>query len=81
MPNLPVARVMWKLLPDFETGTKAWIYAGGAHHSVMSFSLNAEVMRNFAEMLDIEFVHIGKDTKLEDLKRDLMISDIIYKMK
>ncbi len=81
MPNLPVARVMWKLVPDFETGTKAWIYAGGAHHSVMSFSLNADIMRDFAEMLDIEFVHIGKDTKLEEFKKDLMISDIIFKMK
>ena len=29
MPNLPVARLMWKLKPDFATGAAAWIYAGG----------------------------------------------------
>ena len=27
MPKLPVARVMWKLKPDFATGAAAWIYA------------------------------------------------------
>lgn len=29
MPKLPVARLMWKLKPDFRTGVAAWIYAGG----------------------------------------------------
>ena len=27
MPNLPVARAMWKPLPDFTTGVESWIYA------------------------------------------------------
>ena len=79
MPNLPVARVMWKPLPDFETGAKAWIYAGGAHHSVMSYSLNAGIMRDYAEMAGIEYVHIGAQTDIEGLKRDLMISDMLWK--
>lgn len=25
MPNLPVARVMWKGMPDLKTGIHAWI--------------------------------------------------------
>ena len=79
MPNLPVARVMWRPLPDFETGAKAWIYAGGAHHSVMSYSLNADIMRDYAEMAGIEYVHIGAQTDIERLKRDLMISDMLWK--
>ena len=44
MPKLPVARVMWSPLPDFSTGVKAWIYAGGAHHSVMSYSVTADML-------------------------------------
>ena len=81
MPKLPVARVMWRLLPDLETGAKAWIYAGGAHHSVLSYSLNADIMRDYAEMADIEFVHIGKDTDIEAFKKDLMISDLLWKFR
>ena len=79
MPNLPVARVMWRPLPDFETGAKAWIYAGGAHHSVLSYSLNAGIMRDYAEMAGIEYVHIGAETDIERFKRDLMISDMLWK--
>lgn len=45
MPELPVARVMWKLKPDFATGTAAWIYAGGAHHAVVSTALTVEDIR------------------------------------
>ena len=79
MPKLPVARVMWAPLPDFETGAKAWIYAGGAHHAVMSYSVTADMLRDYAEIAGIEFVHIGSETRIEDLKRDLMISDLLWK--
>lgn len=81
MPNLPVARVMWRPLPDLETAAEAWILAGGAHHTVMSFALTAEHMRDFANIMDIEFVRIGKDTNVETLARDLMLADVAYKLK
>jgi L-arabinose isomerase len=81
MPKLPVASVMWKLLPDFETGVKAWIYAGGAHHSVLSYSLNSNIMRDFAEMVDIEFVHIGKGIDINVFKKDLILADQMWKIK
>ena len=35
MPNLPVARIMYRHKPNFQIGTAAWCYAGGAHHSVL----------------------------------------------
>ncbi len=79
MPKLPVARVMWSPLPDFETGAKAWIYAGGAHHAVMSYSITADTMRDYAEIAGIEYVHIGAETRIEDLKRDLALSDLLWK--
>lgn len=58
MPKLPVARVMWKILPDFATGTEAWIYAGGAHHAVVSTALTVEDIRLFAKFTDTELIEI-----------------------
>ena len=58
MPNLPVARVMWQAEPSLTTGVECWITAGGAHHTVLSYDVTAEQMRDWANMLDIEFVHI-----------------------
>lgn len=39
MPNLPVAHVMWKSMPDLLTGVKCWIHADGAYHTVLSTTL------------------------------------------
>lgn len=64
MPKLPVARVMWTLVPDFKTGAAAWIYAGGAHHAVVSTALTAEDIRLFAKFTDTELVLIDENTKL-----------------
>lgn len=81
MPNLPVARIMWKAMPDLKTGAECWILAGGAHHTVFSYSLTAEHMQDFAEMMGIEYVHIGKDTRVETLKQLLFLQDIAWKLK
>ena len=81
MPNLPVARVMWQALPDLATGIECWITAGGAHHTVLSYDVTADEMADWARMMDIEFVHIGKDTTVESLEHDLFLSDLAWKMK
>ena len=81
MPKLPVARLMWKAMPDTLTGAECWIYAGGAHHSVISYALTAEQMQDYAEMLGIEFIHISKNSKVASLKRELEINELIWKMK
>ena len=81
MPNLPVARVMWRALPDLETGIECWITAGGAHHTVLSYDVTAEQMRDFARMTDIEFVHINKDTTPEKLEQELFLADLAWKLK
>ncbi len=81
MPNLPVARVMWRAMPDLTTGVECWIAAGGAHHTVLSYDVTAEQMRDFARMLDIEFVHITKDTTPEKLEEELLVKDLIWKLK
>ena len=81
MPNLPVARVMWRALPDLTTGVECWITAGGAHHTVLSYDVTAEQMRDWARMMDIEFVHIGADTTPEKLEEELLIKDLVWRLK
>lgn len=81
MPNLPVARVMWKALPDLLTGVECWITAGGAHHTVLSYDVTAAQMQDWARMMGIEFVHITKGTTVEGLEHDLFLSDLAWKLK
>ena len=81
MPNLPVARVMWKGLPDLATGIECWIMAGGAHHTVLSYDVDAEMLADWARIMDIEFVHIGKDTTAEKFEKELFYNDIAWKLR
>jgi L-arabinose isomerase len=79
LPRLPVARVLWKPYPDMKTGCAAWIYAGGAHHTVYSQNLSADQMNSFADMAGIEFIRIGKDTRLDQLRNELRWSEAAYR--
>ena len=81
MPNLPVARVMWRAMPDLTTGVECWITAGGAHHTVLSYDVSASQMKDWATMMDIEFVHITKDTTVESLEKELFLNDLAWKLK
>jgi L-arabinose isomerase len=81
MPNLPVARVTWKPLPDLTTGIECWIIAGGAHHTVLSYDVTAEQMREWAAMMEIEYVHIGVDSTPEKLEDELFLKDIAWKLR
>ena len=81
MPNLPVAKVMWKPLPDLTTGVECWITAGGAHHTTLSYDVDAEMLRDWARIMDIEFVHIGKDTTVENLEQQLLVNDLVWKLR
>lgn len=81
LPKLPVARVLWKPHPNMEDGCAAWIYAGGAHHTAYSQNLTAEHLEDFADMAGIEFVLIDENTKLRELKKELMWSDVYYQIR
>ena len=81
MPNLPVARVMWKAMPNLTDGVELWITAGGAHHTVLSYDVTAGQMRDWAKMMDIEFVHITKDTTVASLEQELFLNDLAWKLK
>ncbi|QKE72771.1 L-arabinose isomerase [Arthrobacter citreus] len=79
MPNLPVARVLWKTEPSLNQAVENWIQAGGAHHTSFSFKVTTEQLRDFAELTGIEMVVINKDTKTEAFNNELRWNDVIYR--
>lgn len=81
MPKLPVARVMWKLKPDLATGSAAWIYAGGAHHAVVSTALTVDDIRLYAKMTDTELVVIDDKTELNAFEQQLELLDTVAKLR
>ena len=78
LPRLPVARAVWIPRPNLEVAVAAWIHAGGAHHTSFSQSLTAEHLQNFAEIAGIEFLRIGKDTRLAEFKNELNWNKAYY---
>ncbi len=80
LPKLPVARALWAPHPNLKIGASAWIYAGGAHHTVFSQALSAEHIYDFSEMAGVEFVVIDKSTQLRQFKNELRWNDAAYKL-
>ena len=78
LPKLPVASALWVPAPNFEVGAGAWILAGGTHHSAFSYDLTAEYWEDYAEIADIEMLHISDETTTESFKRDLRINEVYY---
>jgi L-arabinose isomerase len=80
LPRLPVARAVWVPRPDLATAAAGWILAGGAHHTGFSQSVTAEMMEDFAEMADVEFLLLNSDTRLADFKKELRWNDAFYRL-
>ena len=78
LPKLPVARALWLPRPNLKTAAAAWIYAGGAHHTSFSFSLNAEHLQDFADIAGLELLVIDENTKLADFRDKLRWNDLYY---
>ncbi|SEN90391.1 L-arabinose isomerase [Terribacillus saccharophilus] len=78
-PNLPVAKVLWKPQPSLSEATEAWIYAGGAHHTALSFALSAEQLEDFAELVGIECVTIDNNTTLKQFRKELQWNQVVWK--
>ncbi|ADU29478.1 L-arabinose isomerase [Evansella cellulosilytica] len=78
-PNLPVAKLLWKPQPSLTTGGEAWIYAGGAHHTVLSFTSTLDQMLDWAALSEIEAVVIDKNTDLYRFRNELKWNEIVWK--
>jgi L-arabinose isomerase len=78
LPKLPVARVNWKPLPDLETAAASWIFAGGAHHTGYSQQVTREHIADYASMVDVELLPIGKGTTVEEVRNTIRWNDAYY---
>jgi L-arabinose isomerase len=81
MPNLPVARVLWKPEPSLRVGAEAWIRAGGAHHTGFSFEVTAEQLNDWAEIVGIECVIINQYTKPIPFVNELRQNAVAWKFR
>ncbi len=79
LPKLPVARAVWVPRPNLKIGASAWIYAGGAHHTGFSQSLTTEHLRDYAEMMGIEFLAIDRNTELNAFKSEIRWNDASFR--
>jgi len=57
-PKLPVARLMWKILPTFEQGVRFWLENGGGHHAVISTALTLDDIILFAKLTNTEICYL-----------------------
>jgi len=80
LPNLPVARAVWKPAPNLRTSTEAWLTAGGPHHTVLSTALDAEHLWDFAEMTRTELVMIDADTRPRRFLQELRWNQAYYRL-
>ncbi|HEV7974155.1 L-arabinose isomerase [Amycolatopsis sp.] len=62
LPNLPVARAVWKPAPSLTTSAESWITAGAPHHTVLSQAVGTDTIRDFTHMLNVELLVIDHDT-------------------
>lgn len=57
-PKLPVARVLWKVKPNFQDAVRTWIENGGGHHTVVSLNLTTDQIVTYAKMVNLDYVVI-----------------------
>ena len=71
MPNLPVAKMVWIPQPNFSDGVKAWIYAGGGHHTVVTLKLSVDQVYDWSRMVGLETIIIDHNTNLRDIIKEI----------
>jgi L-arabinose isomerase len=80
LPHLPVARALWNPEPDLKVAATSWILAGGAHHTSFSQALTPEYLEDYAEMADMEFLLIDRNTSISEFKKELRWNDAAYRL-
>jgi len=81
MPNLPVARILWKPEPDLYTSLKCWIQAGGGHHSVLTNQVGAQAIRDWADIMGLEVLYINKNTTYEAFEAQLRNAQLYWTLR
>jgi L-arabinose isomerase len=80
MPKLPTARAVWVPRPDFKRGAKAWIHAGGGHHSAFCQAVTSDEWADFGAMAGLEVIRIDQNLDLHALQNELRWNELAYKL-
>jgi L-arabinose isomerase len=80
LPNLPVARAVWRPRPDLSTSAEAWLTAGGPHHTVLSMAIGREELADLADMLGVELLLIDADTSMPQFVREVRLNQAYYRL-
>jgi L-arabinose isomerase len=80
LPNLPVARAVWRPAPDLRTSTEAWLTAGGPHHTVLSTALTSEHLWDLADLLRTELAVIDGQTSTRRFTQELRWNQAYYRL-
>ncbi len=80
LPNLPVARAVWKPEPSLATSAAAWLSAGAAHHTVLSTAVGLDVIEAFADIAEVELLRIDAETRLREFQRELRWNAAYYRL-
>jgi L-arabinose isomerase len=80
LPNLPVARAVWKPAPDLATSTESWLLAGGPHHTVLSTAVGREALEDFAAIAGVELVVIDSETTTRGFAKELRWNQAYYRL-
>jgi L-arabinose isomerase len=80
LPNLPVARAVWRPEPNLRTSTEAWLTAGAPHHTVLSSAIGAEELADLADMTGTELLTIDANTTTRQFTRELRWNQAYYRL-
>lgn len=80
LPNLPVARAVWKPEPSLSVSAESWIYAGGSHHTVLTTAIGMEVIQDFAEIAGVELLSITAKTDPIEFRRQVRWNSAYFKL-
>ncbi|SPT49389.1 L-arabinose isomerase [Actinomadura madurae] len=80
LPMLPVARAVWRPLPDLRTSTEAWLTAGAPHHTVLSAALGVQELDDLAEMTGVELLTIDAGTTLRQFTKEIRWNQAYHRL-
>jgi L-arabinose isomerase len=80
LPNLPVARAVWRPAPDLATSAPCWLMAGAAHHTVMSTQVGIDAFADFAEIAETELLVIDEGTTARAFAAEMRANQAYYRL-
>jgi L-arabinose isomerase len=80
LPNLPVARAVWRPAPDLATSAAAWLTAGAAHHTVLSTAIGVEAWEDYSRIAETELLVIDDGTTTRGFAREVQWNAAYYRL-